>query len=87
MIYKELDYQGIKLQISENGDVIYNNKPRNIYYNADGYSVCSLKIPNKGWRSVRVARLVALAFLPNPNNYPEVNHKDYDRTNSNVHNL
>ena len=30
---------------------------------------------------------MAVAFIPNPNNLPEVNHKDYDRTNSNVDNL
>lgn len=31
--------------------------------------------------------LVALAFIPNPNNLPEVNHKDEDKTNPNVDNL
>lgn len=34
-----------------------------------------------------MARLVALAYIPNPNNLPEVNHKDYNRKNSNVENL
>ncbi len=32
-------------------------------------------------------RLVALAFIPNPNNYPEINHKDEDKTNNCVDNL
>lgn len=32
-------------------------------------------------------RLVALAFIPNPENKPEVNHKDSDRTNSHFKNL
>lgn len=49
--------------------------------------MCSLKIPNKGWRSVFVHILVALAFVPNPNNLPEVNHKDYNRTNPDSNNL
>ena len=85
--YKYIDYFGTTIGVSKNGDIVWNGKRRNITYNADGYSVCSIKVPNKGWRSVRVSRLVALAYIPNPNNLPEVNHKDFDRTNSNVENL
>ena len=32
-------------------------------------------------------RMVAITFIPNPNNYPEVNHKDNDRANNVVSNL
>lgn len=38
-------------------------------------------------RSFRVHRLVAMAFLPNPNNYDQVNHKDENPSNNNIDNL
>ena len=38
-------------------------------------------------KNCRINRLVAQAFLPNPNNLPEVNHKDKIRTNNKVENL
>ena len=34
-----------------------------------------------------IHRLVAQAFIPNPNNYPMINHKDENRWNNNVDNL
>ena len=34
-----------------------------------------------------VHRLVGKAFIPNPNDYPQINHKDEVKTNNNVDNL
>ena len=39
---------------------------------------------NKQWY---VHRLVASEFIPNPKNYPQINHKDEDRGNNQVNNL
>lgn len=38
-------------------------------------------------KTYRIHRLVALAFLENPLDYTDVNHKDEDKTNNNVDNL
>ena len=49
------------------------------------YYVCLLK--NGKHKNYYAHRLVAEAFLPNPNNYKEVNHKDECKTNNVVSNL
>lgn len=38
-------------------------------------------------KDYRVHRLVALAFIPNPHNYPVINHKDENKNNNCVSNL
>lgn len=54
--------------------------------NKDGYKMVSLTKDGKS-RSYGVHRLVALAFLPNPLNLPEVNHKDESHDNNVLENL
>lgn len=53
-------------------------KPR---INASGYYTIDFSV-NKVRKHFLVARLVAAAFIPNPNNYPCVNHKDENRLNN-----
>lgn len=53
--------------------------------NDDGYLKCALPTNGK-LKSYRVHRLVALAFLGDPNDL-EVNHKDGNKTNNKISNL
>lgn len=54
--------------------------------NGKGYfTVCLYK--NKTHKYYLIHRLVALTFIPNPDNLPCVNHKDEDKTNNRVDNL
>ncbi len=52
-----------------------------------GYSRVMLYGAKPYKKFVSVHRLVATAFIPNPNNYPQVNHKDEDKKNNNTANL
>ena len=56
---------------------------QNIYNEYKFVHVSKLGQPEK----LLVHRLVAEVFLPNPNNYPVVNHKDENPSNNNVENL
>ena len=54
--------------------------------NGNGYLEVILFKEGKG-KHYRINRLVAQAFLPNPDNLPEVNHKDENKQNNCVENL
>lgn len=57
-----------------------------IYDNSLGYKFVSL-VMDKHPSPMYVHRLVAQAFIPNPQGLPQVNHKDEDKSNNNVDNL
>ena len=75
-------------EITSNGEVFSLRK--GIYLkprlSMDGYRRVCLCDDNKR-REYRVARLVAEAFIENPENKSQVNHKDYDRQNDCMDNL
>ena len=52
-----------------------------------GYLNVSLLLESGKRKSFKVHRLVANAFIKNPKNKPQVNHKDSDKTNNHVSNL
>ena len=51
-----------------------------------GYPAVSLG-SNNNFKSMLVHRLVAQAFIPNPDNLPEINHIDNNKNNNHVNNL
>lgn len=67
-------------------DAVANRMKLATRIDKDGY--LRVRINNRGKRIyVPIHRLIAIAFIPNPNNYPCINHKDEDKTNNNIDNL
>lgn len=78
-----------RYDIQENGIIIdlktLQERPQRD--NGNGYFIVSLVNDDNIRKNYYVHRLVAQAFIPNPNNYPQVNHKDEDKTNNHASNL
>lgn len=75
--------------VSNFGQVIdlKNNKKMLWHDNGAGYMSVGLQGNALGVRVRYVHRLVAKAFLDNPDNLPQVGHKDHTRANNTVDNL
>ena len=82
-------YEGL-YQISNKGGVksLHNKKEKILkpFKSNNNYLSINLYKNNK-LKTYLIHRLVAEAFLPNPDNLPVVNHKDENKLNNNVENL
>ena len=74
--------------ISDKGEIvnINTNKELKPYIRNDGYVIISLSKGGKKYKCY-LHRLVAETFIPNPDNLPQVNHKDENKSNNCVSNL
>lgn len=86
--WKDIEgFEGL-YKISDEGHVysVRCKKLLKLIPNQDGYfEVCLANNGKNVYR--RVCRLVAIAFIPNPNNLPQVNHIDENKQNDKVYNL
>ena len=80
-------YEG-KYVVSNNGSVysLLSNNGKAVEISNSGYGRVSLWDHGKG-KHYSIHRLVAEAFIPNPDSLPQVNHKDGNKLNNNVDNL
>lgn len=64
-------------------------KPLSVVLDDSGYPIVRLYYRDgvKKFRTIAVHRLVADTFIPNPNNYGYINHKDENKINNSVDNL
>lgn len=91
-IWKDVaDYEGLYI-VSNYGNVAnikYDNRsPRLLkrFINGSGYYYVSLRKDGEN-RNMLIHRLVAASFIPNPENKPQVNHKDGNKLNPRADNL
>ncbi len=82
---KETDYS-----VNTEGEIfsLKNGKRRKLKYGTikGGYKMCHLYVLDKK-HSLLVSRIVAMAFIQNPENKAQVNHKNGDKSNNAKDNL
>lgn len=85
-IWKEIPGTNGNYFVSNTGKVasLYNNRPRILKPQKWGNGYLAISINGKKYR---IHRLVAQAFLDNPENKPEVHHRDGNKHNNNLSNL
>lgn len=66
---------------------IYEIKPRILKNATETSGYLFVALYNGYRKQYKIHRLVAEAFIPNPNNLPQVNHKDLNKQNNRVDNL
>lgn len=85
--WRKIENYGNLYEVSSNGrvrDTRGNIKP--MYKNNKGYYCLSLYYKGKTYHPT-IHRLVAIAFISNPNNYKQINHIDCNKENNRVSNL
>lgn len=89
-MWKKYYFEGIETEYSISTDGLVKKDTKNDYIlsqsSQQDYKFVTLQIEGKQKR-MRVHRLVAETFIPNPENKPFVNHIDGNRSNNNVENL
>lgn len=87
-IWRSIKGYGGSYQVSNLGRVYSNNAHKIIhpYRNNKGYLKIDLYKDGE-CKKFFVHRLVAETYIPNPNGYPQVNHKDEDKENNCASNL
>src|SRR4030095_3282113 len=75
-----------KVVYSDGRIALFKERILNLIVNFQGYKVVNL-CSNGNQIKALVHRLIAINFLPNPENYPHINHIDGNPLNNDINNL
>jgi hypothetical protein len=77
-----------KYSINKIGEVYSNSHKKILKPNNDGNGYLYVVLTkNSIEKSIKIHRLLALQFIPNPNNYDMIDHKDRNKLNNSLTNL
>lgn len=85
-----IDYSNNKYDVYSDGKIWTHNGKRFLPFHGNGKGYLGVNLYNsvtKQSKRFYVHRLVAQCYIPNDLNLPDVNHKDFDKSNNNVENL
>jgi len=73
---------------NQHGECFTKIKQKILSPGINNHGYCNVVLQNNGYKkTLTIHQLVAIAFIPNPENKPQVNHIDGDKTNNNDWNL
>ena len=74
--------------IYQNGDIVNKRTNRKLKKRLNkGYEIVDLFDGNGNKKTFQVHRLIAEKYIPNPNNLPQINHKNLIRNDNRIENL
>lgn len=89
-IWKQIEGGYEEYQVSNFGQIksLKNKTEKILHLDKDRHGYMNVKLCKNGTvKKFKVHRLVAMAFIENPNGFPEINHKDGNKENNFVENL
>ena len=87
MLAKQIENTSDRYWITSVGDVYGPRGKRKPHESHNGYRYVGYKDDDGKRKQMKVSRLVALAFIPNPENKKTVDHINHDRHDDNIMNL
>ncbi len=79
-------FRDTEYYVTESGEVIRNGKVRKTKTTKEGYLRVTLTVNSKQY-TYMVHRMVGECYIPNPNNLPQIDHIDFNKSNNHVSNL